>query len=175
MAKQTIRTSLSSPSSDMSRRISIMEERMALKFLRIARASLLYTVIVFSVCTSITLIRNQEILMLVFLGYIYFFYIAVTASSLYFGYWLTRRHCKHFGEFLIACLIHTVLSTLALLCTLYVFFFLIDSKDTSGGSSIFLTLKFFLFSEQKFAFVSPISFFLGGGFYWLYHRTEDDT
>ena len=152
-----------------------MEKRMPLKFLRIARASLLYTVIVFSVCTSITLIRNQEILMLVFLGYIYFFYIAVTASSLYFGYWLTRRHCKYFGEFLIACLIHTVLSTLALLCTMYVFFFLIDLMESGDGSYIFASVKAFSFSGYKFAFVSPVSFFLGGSFYWLYHRTEDDT
>ena len=152
-----------------------MEKRMPLKFLRIGRASLLYSVIVFSVCTSITLIRNKEILMLIFIAYIYIFYIAVTASSLYFGYWLTRRHCKYFGEFLIACLIHTVLSTLALLCIMYVFFFVIDLMESSDVSYIFASVKAFSFSDYKFAFISPVSFFLGGGFYWLYHRREDDT
>ena len=152
-----------------------MEKRRALKFLRIAGASLLYSVIAFSACTSITLIRNQEVGMLVFLGYVYSFYIVVTASSLYFGYWLTRRHCKYFWEFLAECVIHTVLSTLTLLCTLYVFFFLIDLMESGDGSYIFASVKAFSFSGCKLAFVSPISFFLGGGFYWLYHRTEDDT
>lgn len=153
-----------------------MEKRMALKFLRIAGASFLYTVIVVSVCTSAFLFPvSKEILFFIFCVYFYIFYITVTASSLYFGYWLTRRHCKYFREFLIACLIHTVLSTLALLCTLYVIFFLMDLMIGSGSADIFATVKSFSFSDYKLAFVSPISFFLGGSFYWLYHRTEDDT
>ena len=153
-----------------------MEKRMARKFLRIAGASFLYTVIIVSVCTSAFLFPvSKEILFFIFCVYFYVFYITVTASSLYFGYWLTRRHCKYFREFLIACLIHTVLSTLALLCTLYVIFVLMDLMIGSGSSDIFATVKLFSFSDYKFAFVSPISFFLGGGFYWLYHRREDDT
>ena len=153
-----------------------MEERRALKFLRIAGSSFLYTVIVVSVCTSFFLFPvSKETLMFFCYVYAYIFYTAVTASSLYFGYWLTRRHCKYFREFLAACFIHTVLSTLALLCTLYVIFFLMDLMIANGRADIFATVKLFSFSEERFAFVSPIAFFLGGGFYWLYHRREDDT
>ena len=153
-----------------------MEKRMALKFLRIAGASFLYTVIVVSVCTSIFLFPvSKETLMFFCYVYAYIFYITVTASSLYLGYWLTRWNCKHFGEFLITCFIHTLLSTLALVCTMYVFVFLINSVYTSGGSDIFATVNMYSFSKYKFAFISPISFFLGGSFYWLYHRTKDDT
>ena len=153
-----------------------MEERRALKFLRIAGSSLLYSVIVFSVCTSIFLFPvSKETLMFFCYVYAYIFYITVTASSLYLGYWLTRRHCKYFAEFLTTCIIHTVVSTLALVCTLYVIFFLMDLMIANGRADVFTTVRLFSFSGYKFAFISPISFFLGGGFYWLYHRREDDT
>lgn len=145
-----------------------MDERMAIKFLRIARASFLYTVIVVAVCTSAFLLPvSKEILFFIFCIYGYIFYITVTVSSLCFGFWLTGRHCRYFREFLTACFIHTVLSTLALLCTLYIIFLLMDLMNAGDGSGIFATVTSFAFSDYKFALVSPVSFFLGGGYYWL--------
>jgi|GEM_PF-2289464 len=153
-----------------------MEKRMTLKFLRIAGASFLFTMIVVSVCTSLFLLPvSKDTMFFIYCIYFYIYYITVTATSLYFGYWVTRRNCKYFREFLFVCFIHTVLSTLALLCALYVILFLMDLMNTGDGSRIFSTVKALSFSDYKFALVSPISFFLGGGFYWVYHRSEDDT
>ena len=145
-----------------------MEEHLAPKYLRIARASFLYTVIVVTVCTSGFLLPvSKEILFFIFCIYGYIFYIIVTVSSLYVGFRLTGKHCKYFREFLAACFIHTVLSTLALICTLYLIFFLMDLMNAGDGSGIFATVTSFAFSDYKFAVVSPVSFFLGGGYYWL--------
>jgi len=114
-------------------------------------------------------------LFFIFCVYGYIFYISVTVSSLYVGFRLTRRHCKYFREFLTACFIHTVLSTLALICTLYFIFFLMDLMNAGNGSGIFATVASFAFSDYKFAIVSPVSFFLGGGYYWLEKMSNSEV
>src|SRR5659263_158446 len=155
-----------------------MEESTIRKFLRMAISVFLYASIVASACIGIrSMPVEQEAWAILSPCYVLLFFIIVIPTSFYLGYRSTRKHCQCGKDVWMASFTFIIISTLTLLCVLYIILYEKEIMPPSfrRSTSIPKTVLSLVFSDYKFVFLAPVPFLVGAGIYWLVHGKRDQS